>query len=115
MSCCADVHCSGAETKPPDRRYRRVLWIALAINVTLFVIEIVAGLTAASVSLQADALDFLADTSNYGISLFVIGMALRYRAAVALAKGTTMGVYGSWLRRYGMCGMKRYHNPPSWV
>jgi Co/Zn/Cd efflux system component len=97
MSCCADVHCSAAEAKPPDRRYRRVLWIALTINATLFVIEIIAGLTAASVSLQADALDFLADTANYGISLFVIGMALRYRAAAALAKGTTMGVFGLWV------------------
>jgi cation diffusion facilitator family transporter len=97
MSCCADVHCSGPDAKPPDRRYRRVLWIALGINATLFIVEIVAGLTAASVSLQADALDFLADTANYGISLFVIGMALRYRATAALAKGTTMGVFGLWV------------------
>jgi Co/Zn/Cd efflux system component len=97
MSCCADLHCSGAEAKPPDRRYRRVLWIALAINATLFIVEIVAGLKAASVSLQADALDFLADTANYGISLFVIGLALRYRATAALAKGTTMGVFGLWV------------------
>jgi cation diffusion facilitator family transporter len=97
MSCCADVRCSGPDAKPPDRRYRRVLWIALAINATLFIVEIVAGLTAASVSLQADALDFLADTANYGISLFVIGMALRYRATAALAKGTTMGVFGLWV------------------
>jgi cation diffusion facilitator family transporter len=97
MGCCADVHCSSPDAKPPDRRYRRVLWIALAINATLFIVEIVAGLTAASVSLQADALDFLADTANYGISLFVIGMALRYRATAALAKGTTMGVFGLWV------------------
>jgi Co/Zn/Cd efflux system component len=97
MSCCADVRCGGPEAKPPDRGYRRVLWIALAINATLFIVEIVAGLTAASVSLQADALDFLADTANYGISLFVIGLALRYRATAALAKGTTMGVFGLWV------------------
>jgi Co/Zn/Cd efflux system component len=45
-----------------------------------------AGLAAASVSLQADALDFLADTGNYGISLFVVGMALRYWASAALAR-----------------------------
>jgi cation diffusion facilitator family transporter len=97
MSCCADVHCRGEEAKAPDRRYRRVLWIALAINATLFIVEIVAGLTADSVSLQADALDFLSDTANYGISLFVIGMALRYRATAALAKGSTMGVFGLWV------------------
>jgi Co/Zn/Cd efflux system component len=47
--------------------------------------------------LQADALDFLGDTANYGISLFVVGMALRYRARAALAKGITMGLFGLWV------------------
>jgi len=41
--------------------------------------------------LQADALDFFGDAANYAISLFVIGMVLRYRAMAALAKGSTMG------------------------
>ena len=63
----------------------------------MFLIEIVAGLAAGSASLQADALDFLADTANYGISLFVVGMALRYRASAALAKGMTMGLFGVWV------------------
>ena len=47
--------------------------------------------------MQADALDFLADAANYGISLFVVGMALRYRASAALAKGMTMGLFGVWV------------------
>src|SRR6267154_1600294 len=97
MSCCANIQCDGPDSTPPDRRYRRVLWTALAINATLFVVEIVAGLTAYSVSLQADALDFLADAANYGISLFVAGMALRYRATAALAKGLTMSLFGLWV------------------
>ncbi len=63
----------------------------------MFLIEIIAGLAAGSASLQADALDFLADTANYGISLFVVGMALRYRASAALAKGVTMGAFGVWV------------------
>lgn len=67
------------------------------INAVLFLIEIVAGVAAGSVSLQADALDFLADAGNYGISLFVAGMALRYRARAALAKGATMGIFGLWV------------------
>jgi Co/Zn/Cd efflux system component len=74
-----------------------VLWIALVINVVMFVAEIAAGLAAGSASLQADALDFLADAGNYGISLFVAGMALRYRARAALAKGATMAVFGVWV------------------
>ena len=49
---------------------------------------------AGSASLQADALDFLGDAGNYAFSLFVVGMALRYRAMAALAKGATMGLFG---------------------
>ena len=77
--------------------YRRVLWFVLAINAAMFVVEVGAGLAAGSVSLQADALDFLGDAASYGISIFVVGMALRYRASAALAKGATMGVFGLWV------------------
>jgi Co/Zn/Cd efflux system component len=77
--------------------YRRVLWIVLVINAVMFVVEIGAGLAAGSASLQADALDFLGDAGNYIISLAVLGMALRYRAMAALAKGLTMGAFGLWV------------------
>jgi hypothetical protein len=50
----------------------------------MFLTEVVAGLMAGSVSLQADALDFLGDALNYGISLAVVGMALSWRARCAL-------------------------------
>lgn len=69
--------------------YKRVLWIVLAINAVMFLVEIAAGVAAGSASLQADALDFLGDAGNYVISLAVVGMALRYRAMAALAKGAT--------------------------
>jgi Co/Zn/Cd efflux system component len=77
--------------------YRRVLWHVLAINAAIFLVEIGAGLAAGSASLQADALDFLGDAANCGISLIVVGMALRYRATAALAKGATMGLLGLWV------------------
>ena len=77
--------------------YRRVLWAVLLINAIMFAVEIGAGLAAGSAALQADALDFLGDSANYGISLFVVGMALRYRAMAALAKGATMGLFGLWV------------------
>jgi Co/Zn/Cd efflux system component len=77
--------------------YRRVLWVVLAINAAMFAVEVAAGLAAGSASLQADALDFLGDAGNYAISLFVVGMALRYRALAALLKGATMGVFGLWV------------------
>lgn len=80
-----------------NRTYRRVLWAVLGINAVMFMVEIGAGLAAGSASLQADALDFLGDAANYGISLLVVGMALRYRATAALAKGATMAAFGLWI------------------
>jgi Co/Zn/Cd efflux system component len=77
--------------------YRRVLWIVLIINAVMFLVEIGAGVAAGSASLQADALDFLGDAANYAISLFVVGMALRYRAMAAALKGATMAVFGVWV------------------
>ena len=91
-SCCD--HCP--DPIATDAAYRRVLWGVLTINSVMFLVEIGAGLAAGSASLQADALDFFADAANYGISLFVVGMALRYSAMAALAKGATMGVFGLW-------------------
>lgn len=96
-SCCHDTNCADADPHRGDPNYRRVLWIVLVINVAMFLVEIVAGLAAGSASLQADALDFLGDTANYAISLFVVGMALRYRSMAALAKGASMGLFGLWV------------------
>ena len=97
MSCCHDDHCNEADPHRGDPAYTRVLWIVLGINAAMFLVEIVAGLAAGSASLQADALDFLGDTGNYAISLFVVGLALRYRSMAALAKGATMGLFGLWV------------------
>jgi Co/Zn/Cd efflux system component len=82
---------------PPPASARPILWIALAINLSMFLTEIVAGVVAGSVSLHADALDFLGDSFNYAISLAVLGLALSWRAKAALAKGATMAVLGLWV------------------
>ena len=96
MACCSNDHCSPA-SQPPDIRYRRVLWIALVLNGGMFLTEIVAGLAAGSAALQADAVDFLSDAANYGISLSVIGLALVWRSRAALVKGASMGLLGLWV------------------
>ena len=80
-----------------DPRWRRVLWVALALNAIMFAIEIVAGIAADSRALQADALDFLGDSANYAISLGVAGMAIAWRARAALAKAATMLGFGLWV------------------
>ena len=94
-NCCCD--CRENDPQRGNPVYRRILWIVLAINAVMFAVEIGAGLAAGSASLQADALDFLGDAGNYAISLFVVGMELRYRAMAALAKGSTMAIFGLWV------------------
>jgi Co/Zn/Cd efflux system component len=80
-----------------DDGFRRVLWIALVVNAGMFLVEGVSGLLGDSVSLQADALDFLGDAANYGLGLAVLGLALTHRATAALIKGVSMGLFGMWV------------------
>ncbi|HEY4541364.1 MAG TPA: cation transporter [Noviherbaspirillum sp.] len=88
-------HCCGA---PPaaarDGRYRRALWIALIVNALMFAIEIGGGLRSGSASLLADAIDFFGDAANYGVSLFVLSLAVSWRSRAALFKGLCMGAFG---------------------
>jgi Co/Zn/Cd efflux system component len=74
-----------------------VLWAALLINAAMFAVELAGGLRAESVALIADAVDFFGDAANYGISLFVLGLGLAWRARAALFKGFTMAAYGSFV------------------
>jgi len=91
-ACCGSSCSTDKASQSP--RYRRVLWAALAVNIVMFVVELGGGLQAGSVSLLADAIDFLGDAANYGVSLLVLGMALAWRARAALLKGITMGAFG---------------------
>jgi len=96
MGCC-DCGPSEKDVASASPAFRRVLLWALIINFSMFGVEIVAGILSGSVSLQADAIDFLGDAGNYGISLAVATMALAWRARAALLKGTTMGLFGLWV------------------
>ena len=84
--------------------YKRVLWVVIAINGAMFLVELGAGIFAGSQALQADALDFLADTATYAITLLVIGMPLVWRTRAALLKGSSLGVMGLWV-----LGSTAYH------
>ena len=77
--------------------YKRRLWAVIVLNGGMFVVEMAAGALAGSQALQADALDFLGDAVTYGISLAVIGQALRVRAYAAIAKGLSLTAMGLWV------------------
>ena len=97
MAGCTDCAVDQIDGKGSDPVFRRVLWIALIANFTMFVVELVASRLGDSMSLQADALDFFGDAANYAISLFVVGMALGVRARASLFKGASMALFGTWI------------------
>lgn len=107
--CCASA--CGSDTTLNDPRWRRVLWISLGLNAAMFAVEIVAGVTAGSRSLLADALDFLGDAANYAISLGVAGLALQWRARAALLKGLTILGFGFGVLASAIWGLVRGASP----
>jgi Co/Zn/Cd efflux system component len=91
---CHDCQVPDHADRLPAPGYRRVLWIALLVNALMFGVEIVAGLSSASVSLLADAIDFFGDAANYGITLAVLSLGLVWRARAALLKSASMMLFG---------------------
>ncbi len=77
--------------------YKRRLWIVIALNASMFIVEMTAGHLAKSQALQADALDFAGDALTYGISMAVIGASIRARTNAALFKGVSLLLMGLWV------------------
>ena len=86
--------CSAPEPKSPAPGFRKALWIALWVNLAMFVVEGLASLSSGSVSLMADAIDFFGDSANYVLSLTVLSMGMLWRGRAAMVKGITMTVFG---------------------
>lgn len=80
---------------PADYKCR--LWLVVAINATMFVVEVLAGAIADSQALRADALDFLGDAATYGLSLAVIGTPAKTRANAAPLKGISLAIMAVWV------------------
>jgi Co/Zn/Cd efflux system component len=87
-------HDHGSPESAQDPKYRKILWFALIVNAAMFAIELGAGFRSGSVSLLADAIDFLGDAANYGVSLAVLTMAMAWRSKAALLKGSCMLGFG---------------------
>ena len=84
--------------------YKRRLWLVIAINASMFLVEMGAGALAGSQALQADALDFLGDATTYGISLAVIGASIQVRARAAILKALSLSAMALWV-----LGSTAYH------
>lgn len=103
--------CSAPEPKSPAPGFRRALWIALWVNLAMFVVEGIASLSSGSVSLMADAIDFFGDSANYILSLTVLSMGMLWRGRAAMVKGITMTVFGLvvWARAVWVVQIGRAH------
>ena len=86
-------HCcqhKAKELQKLQKRQSKVLWIILAINAVMFVVEFGGGIKAASLSLTGDSLDMLGDALVYGCSLYVIRKGKKAQARSAILKGSIM-------------------------
>ncbi len=52
---------------------QRTLWILLAINGVMFLVEVLTGWLADTAGVLADSLDMLADASVYAVALYALG------------------------------------------
>ncbi|WP_237213932.1 cation transporter [Falsiroseomonas oryziterrae] len=91
--------CCGTDTvfTGQDPAFRRALWIVIAVNAAMFLVEFVGGALAGSLALQADSLDFAMDAATYGLSLAVIGLSPVTRARAALLKAASLGLIAAWV------------------
>ena len=96
MPGCSDCSVVGDDVSTSSS-FKLALWIALIANLAMFFVEAIASYFSSSMSLLADSLDFFGDAANYGISLFVVGMAITARAYASLFKGITMGLFGCFI------------------
>jgi cation diffusion facilitator family transporter len=87
MAC--DCHVEGNE-----EIQHHVLVSLLAINATMFFLEVLAGILASSTALLADSLDMLADAAIYGIALYAVGKGDSTKRRAAYASGIFQGVLG---------------------
>lgn len=80
-----------------DSGLRRVLWFAIAITGSMFLIETVAGHVSGSYALQADAVDFLDDSLAFALAIVTAPATKRQSAAAALLNSLCLCLVGSWI------------------
>ncbi|MEN6336118.1 MAG: cation diffusion facilitator family transporter [Phycisphaerales bacterium] len=108
--CCTDAAC---EIDKLRQGQRSTLKVVLAINLVMFVIEVVAGLLAGSTALLADSLDMLGDALVYGFSLYVVARSDAWKAGSALLKGGIMAASGVFALGYAVYKLLNPHVPPA--
>lgn len=99
IECCShDVgHNHDITFDPNDKTFKKILWIALILNLSMFFLEVIFGLLSQSLSLRADAIDFLGDCLNYFATLFILNSAIQTKAKLSITKAIFMLAFGLWV------------------
>jgi len=71
---CADDHEKLNSTRETERNKRR-LWMATALSICFFALELVAGIWSHSLALLSDSFHLLSDVAGFGISLAALYLA----------------------------------------
>ena len=95
-NCCHD-HSHDLKFNPNNITFKRVLWLALILNLSMFFIEVFFGVLSQSLALRADAIDFLGDALNYFVTLFLINKSLKAKSTVSITKAIFMLTFAFWV------------------
>lgn len=91
-SCAPSRGCCGHQVRFDGASpvYRRVLVAVIALNLGGFFAVAAGGLMQGSAALAANAMDFLADSATYAISLWAIGKSVQVRSGAAVFKSASL-------------------------
>ncbi len=81
------VSVKGISFSDTGKQERKLLIQVLAINFSLFALEMMSGIVSYSIGLIADSLDMLADSFVYSLALFAVGSTAKRKKNIAKTAG----------------------------
>lgn len=84
--------CCAIPPKEEIAKQRTMLWIVLALNATMFFVDVYAGIIAHSSAILADSLDMLGDALVYGLSIWSLTKTALWKGRVSQVKGVLMAL-----------------------
>ncbi len=94
-----DNNSSAIETERnlKDSAFSKVVKIALVLNFAMFFVELFCGIYADSLALIADSFDFLGDSLNYLIAIYVLKKSPKIQSYSAIIKASSMLLFGLYI------------------
>jgi Co/Zn/Cd efflux system component len=103
----SDDCCEAIDTRALHSGQKRALALVLGINVTTFLLMVVASIVSGSSTLLSGALDNFGDAATYALSFAVVGATSVAKARVAFFKG--LMILGAALAVAGQIGWRVLH------